>query len=395
MHPQKTQSARSRPKFNVKSLHFPARIILFIGTLLAVIVTGVLVVTTGAASTSTALSGALTVILGAVAVIQIYPILFPGQSSTAQFASNTAQTSPNNIHNGSITQSKGTAPDRPIFFFNMPLRDPSEFYGHTAARTTLITRTANGGSSSIVGERRAGKTWLLGYLQLIVPTHSKLGSAYRIAYISAEHPRCKSLAGVVQWVLEELSISQTSHDLSLQPLDQLSLGVRALKKLGIRPVLCIDEFEGFDNRREFDVDFIEGLRAMAQSDGLILVTASKRPLKELIEDLTGQTSPLFNIVQQISLQPFTEQEAREFVRDKSDMAGFTKEESDFFFDQSTLHTPNGVLYWSPLRLQLVGQMLFDDKQAARGQLLDDKLDSFRYQCEFETRLNETYQAVVR
>ncbi len=381
MHPPKTQSARSRPKFNMKRLLFPARIILFIGTLLAVIITSVF-----------AVNGALTVILAIATIIQIYPILFPAQPAAPQSIGSATSTSPNNIQSGNVAQSASTRIGQPIFFFNMPLHDPSEFYGHTAARTTLIARTANGGSSSIVGERRAGKTWLLGYLQLIALTHSKLGSAYRIVSISAAHPRCKSLAGVVEWALEELGLP---HDRGLQPLDQLSQGTRTLKKQGIRPVLCIDEFEGFNNRQEFDIGFVEGLRAMAQSDGLILVTASKRPLKELIEDLTGQTSPLFNIVQQISLQPFTEQEAREFVRDKSDMAGFTKKESEFFFSRSTLHTPNGVLYWPPLRLQLVGQMLLDEKQSLQGLPLDDKLDDSRFQSGFEQQLNEAYQVVVR
>ena len=134
---------------------------------------------------------------------------------------------------------------------------------------------------------------------------------------------------------------------------------------------------------------------MAQDDGLVLVTASKRPLKELIEDLTGQTSPLFNIVQQIPLPPFSEQEAHEFVHDKSNMASFTKKESEFFFNQSTLHNTNGERYWPPLRMQLVGQMLLGDKQSGQRQPLDDKLDEFHYRSEFETLLDQSYQAVVR
>ena len=125
----------------------------------------------------------------------------------------------------------------------MPLRDPNEFYRHTAARTTLITRTANGGSSSIVAERRAGKTWLLTYLQLIAPISNKLGSAYRIGYVSATHPQNKTLVGFVRSVLEELKVQQSSPDPCLQPLSRLSRAVRGLKQLGLRAVLCIDEFE--------------------------------------------------------------------------------------------------------------------------------------------------------
>ncbi len=386
MQQQKQQPTHAKPKIDVKRITLYARIVLFVVILLGAIVTGILFVMTGAA-----VYGGLTGFIALVAtVIAVYPILVPAQS-----ASNTASTSPIDIQSGSVKQSTEAKTDQPIFFFNLPLHDPNEFYGRNAARTTLIARTANGGSSSIVGERRAGKTWLLEYLRLVAPTHDKLGQAYRIACISAEHPRCKSLAGVVEWVLEELSIPRSSHDLGLQPLDQLSQGMRTLKKLGIIPVLCIDEFEGFDNKQEFNNDFVDGLRAMAQNDGLVLVTASKLPLRELVEDLTGQTSPLFNIVQQIPLSPFTEQEAREFMSDKSDMAGFTKKERDFFLSRSTFYNSNGEPYWPPLRLQLVGQMLLDDKQTAQRGLAGYKLDDVHYQSEFERRLNETYWAVVR
>jgi hypothetical protein len=359
--------------------------VLFIVLLLGAIVTGVLFVMTGA----NVYSGLSALIALVATVLALYPVLVPVESTATQSTSIILPSSPNNMQSRNIAQT-----GQPIFHFNLPLRNPDEFYGHNAARTTLITRISNGGSSSIVGERRAGKTWLLTYLQLIASTHSKLGQAYSIAYISAEHPRCKTLAGVVQWALEGLKIPLSSHDPGLQPLDQLSLGVRALKKQGTIPVLCIDEFEGFNNRQEFDIDFVEGLRAMTQTDGLILIIASKRPLKELIEDLTGQTSPLFNVVQQISLRPFTEKEAQDFGRDKSSMAGFTKKESDFFLSQSVLYKANGEPYWPPLRLQLVGQMLLDDKQDMQRQPLDGQLGDFNYLSNFRKRLDEKYQAVV-
>jgi AAA domain len=391
MQSQKTQPSHHRQEFNFKPIMLFSGITLFIGTLLAIIITGMLVSMTGVTSASTALSGALTVILAIVTVIQFYPILFPAQSIVAQSTSNAVSTSPSNVQSGNVVQSTGTKTEQPIFSFNLPLRDPSEFYGHNAARTTLIARTANGGSSSIVGERRTGKTWLLEYLQLVAPTHSKLGPAYRVGFVSAADPQSSSLTEFVQWALEELNVSPPFQDSSLPPLSQLSRAVRDLRRQGIRPVLCIDEFEGFDNRLEFDDTFFEGLRAVAQSGDLVLVTASHRSLREVIEDVTGQTSPLFNIVQQISLRPFTEQEAREFVRDKSDMANFTKKESDFFLSQSML---NGEPYWPPLRLQLVGQLLLDDKQGAQGQPLDDQLDDFAYRSSFKKRLDEKYQAVV-
>ena len=51
-------------------------------------------------------------------------------------------------------------------------------------------------------------------------------------------------------------------------------------------------------------------------------------------------------------------------------------------------------YWLPLRLQLVGQVLLDDKQDTLGQSLDDQLDDFHYRSNFKKHLDERYQAVV-
>ncbi|GER86856.1 hypothetical protein KDW_10180 [Dictyobacter vulcani] len=162
--------------------------------------------------------------------------------------------------------------------------------------------------------------------------------------------------------------------------------------MGIRPVLCIDEFEGFNDRQEFNHEFFDGLRALAQDDGLVLVTASKHPLKEIIEGLTGQTSPLFNIVQQITLKPFTEQEARDFVENKGQQAGFNKKEREAFLQWGARHKPSGECYWPPLHLQLVGKMLLEDKQSQEDNL---NVDDTYYENNFKHRLDETYQAVVK
>jgi len=378
---QKTSLARHSKRGNIPHL---LRIIVFVGFFLAIVVTGVLVIITGAISPSSVMTGVLAILLGIASAIQIYPILVPPRSTATENAPDI------DVLHGSSRQS-----GKPIFLFNLPLRDANEYYGRAGVRGTLIARTANGGSSAIVGERRSGKTWLLTYLQLVAPTHAKLGPACRVAYLSANHPQCKSVEGFVLRVLEELRMPVHAADADQPPLSMLSQGVRDLKKLGIVPVLCIDEFEGFDNRQEFQHDFVEGLRALTQDDGLVLITASKRPLREVIEDLTGQTSPLFNIVQQITLRPFTEQEASEFVRDKSDQAGFDEKARDHFLRWARFYTTQGKPYWPPLRLQLVGQMLLDDMQEAGDDQLGARLADSRHQSEFERRLNETYRAVVR
>src|SRR5437899_2441084 len=57
-----------------------------------------------------------------------------------------------------------------IFLFNEHLPDPSEFYGRKLECEALINRARKGASTSIVGQRRIGKTWLIEYLIQVAPT---------------------------------------------------------------------------------------------------------------------------------------------------------------------------------------------------------------------------------
>src|SRR5579859_5784567 len=59
---------------------------------------------------------------------------------------------------------------RPPFFFCVHLPDRGELYGRNMARDTIVSRASHGGSTSLVGERRIGKSWLLEYTQLILPS---------------------------------------------------------------------------------------------------------------------------------------------------------------------------------------------------------------------------------
>ncbi len=346
--------------------------------LLVVIVSGVLALVAGV-GLATVATGILGLAVAVTGIIQIYPVLFP----------NAAKPDPSPSPIDKPLSPADGAGQAAIFSFNLPLREPHEFYGRLAERTTLLSRIANGGSSSIVGERRAGKTWLLDYARLVAPTHSVPGLTYRVGYVSATHPQCKSVVGFVERAMDELKILPHTIDRSQTPLGQLSQGVRDLKKNSFLPVLCIDEFEGFNNREVFNAEFVEGLRALAQDDGLVLVTASKRSLRECIEKLTGETSPFFNIVQHIPLHPFTEKEASAFVEDKGELAGFDEKERAFFLRSGALYTSSGEMFWPPLRLQLVGQLLSADKQAGLS------LNEPNYEHDFRRRLDEAYQAVMR
>ena len=285
-----------------------------------------------------------------------------------------------------------------VFAFNAPLIDPNEFYGRTLARTTLINRTHMGGSTAIVGERRIGKTWLLHYLMLTAATHAMLGTNYRIGYLDATSPRCHTVTDFATKALEALDIMPTTplqEKADLKTLEDAI--VKRYQKQQIRSVLCIDEFEGFGQHKEFDLDFLAGLRSMAQ-EGLVLITITRVPLMDVVANILGEesrTSPFFNIFHSLMLKPFDTRDAETFTQAKSVQAGFSEQERQYVLERSVGYGSNGTKHWYPLKLQLVGRTLLEDKQAEQTDPTCYRPQDVRYWLDFEQRIKEQYESVVR
>jgi len=281
-----------------------------------------------------------------------------------------------------------------LFHFDeTQLPSPAEFFGREYERGTLLTRISARSSTAIIGDYRIGKSWLLQYLIQSIPTHPQLGPRVHIGRLSATHPQSATLAGFVERALQVLDVPDYRASTPETPMQRLATAVRNFKQLGIIPVLCIDEFAGLIGKADFDKNFIIGLRAIAEDDGLVLITASRHPLYTILHHLTGDTSPLFNIMQELTLKPFSEPEARSFVEQKGHLAGFTQEEQRFFLACATIAQPDGSLRWPPLRLQLAGQQLLAEKQGTHNQPSYNIKDP-AFQSAFRQRLEEAYQAVV-
>jgi len=267
-----------------------------------------------------------------------------------------------------------------IFPFCQPLNDLQEFFGRVRERSSLLSRTKMGGSTSIVGPRRIGKTWLLSYLRLVAP--DKLGQNYQVIYFDATSPDCNTVAQFTSRILEGLKVSLIG--LANPDLVLLSSRVRERKERGERIVVCIDKFEGLSNRQEFNADFFSGLRAIAQNDGLVLITASKIHMKDILGEIWG-ISGLEGICLEQKLKVFSREDADEFIRTKSQLAQFDQQE------QQRLLKYGEQL---PICLQLAGLLLLQDKVlAAQGHLHEYRPKDETYWLNFEARLEEAYQAV--
>ncbi len=284
------------------------------------------------------------------------------------------------IHIRVITPSPRTPipPSQSVFLFNEHLTDSQEFYGRKRERASFIERCRKGASTSIIGPRRIGKTWLLEYLLLEAST--LLGHKYRVGYLDATMPKCRSVSGFVAIALEQLG----SPKQALLSLEALEEAVEKLKQHHLSPILCIDEFEGFTNKQEFDVHFFSGLRAISHN-GLALVIASKKTLFQVVGN-DGDTSGFFNIFETFILKPFDEKEAKSFLMEKGGQAKFTEQEQLHLLKYSQMQ---GRSEWLPLRLQLAGKMLLEDRDQ------DSYIpDDVHYWWNFKERLEEQYSTVV-
>lgn len=282
-------------------------------------------------------------------------------------------------------QSSSTRSD-PCFFFNVKLPRADELYGRKIERETLLNRTYNKSSTSLVGPRRIGKTWLLEYL--LLEAERQLGSRFRIGYLDAMMAGCSTIAGFTARAAKELgySLSPEHADQGLVALEEI---VETLRSKGLHSVLCIDEFECFGNRQEFDLNFFASLRALAQG-GLSLVIASRRPLIDLVGDY-GSASGFFNVFEQLTLEPFDSEEAEDFVTAKSSRVDFTDQEQAMLLKYGQLADGR----WPPIRLQLVGKMLFEDKTLnAKENLQRYRPDDPEYWRRFRQRLEEKYRGVI-
>jgi transcriptional regulator with XRE-family HTH domain len=290
------------------------------------------------------------------------------------------------VYSKQLSNQRSLARPDNYFFFNVKLPRVDEFYGRKIEREILLNRTSNKSSTSIVGPRRIGKTWLLEYL--LLDAREQLGNCFRIGYLDAMMPSCSTIAGFTIKAAKELgfSLSTEQAQTGLAILEDV---VEALRAKGMHAVLCIDEFEGLGNRQEFDLNFFASLRALAQGN-LSLVIASKRPLIDIVGDY-GDTSGFFNVFEQLTLEPFDDEEANDFVTTKSSYADFTDQEQAALLKYGQLANEQ----WLPIRLQLAGKMLLEDKTARA------KEDSQHYQPDgqehwerFAQRLEKKYRGVI-
>ncbi|MEA3325758.1 MAG: TIR domain-containing protein [Chloroflexota bacterium] len=228
------------------------------------------------------------------------------------------------------------------FTFGNPIRDPAHFIGRLADLQQIINRLQSSAheSTSIVGERRIGKTSLLKYL---ADKHAaeELGlppEEFCLIYMDFQ-----GLLDITPQRFWQRVLQKISRAICLQELRDLAAEVRGLETLdlfdlvglftkiadaGLTVVLLLDEFEYVTQNTNFTSNFFGGLRALAIHHNLPLVTATRRELVDLCHSDEIKGSPFFNIFANLVLRPFEPQEVIELITNYLEGTGVQFSNSD-------------------------------------------------------------------
>lgn len=230
------------------------------------------------------------------------------------------------------------------FTFGNPIRDPAKFFGRREELRQVVNRLRSSAheSTSIVGERRIGKTSLLKHLENSMVAQS-LGlppEQFCMVYMDFQGLTDITPPRFWQRVLQKLERAICKPELAVEIKEMRSRDTFDLFDLEdlftmitdeqLTPVLLLDEFEYVTQNPNFGSDFFGGLRALAIHQNLPLITATRRELIDLCHSEELKGSPFFNIFANIVLRPFSPEDVKALL--EGNLAGtgisFKPAESD-------------------------------------------------------------------
>ena len=206
------------------------------------------------------------------------------------------------------------------FTYDNPITDPSRFFGRRREVELIFSRLQNPEfeSSSIVGERRLGKTSIL-YFVSHPEVISRFGldpAVYLFVYVdlgivgpnSAPTQLYQHLLRRIASRIEDPGLKEQITGIGQQDkIDSYDLtdAFEAINGKGLHIVFLMDEFEIICSNADFGTEFFYGLRSLAIHYNMAIITASGRDLVEISQSDEVRSSPFFNIFATVNLQPFT------------------------------------------------------------------------------------------
>ena len=254
------------------------------------------------------------------------------------------------------------------FTFGNPIRDPNRFYGRRQELRQIVNRLLSSAheSTSIVGERRIGKTSLLTYFSdpRVAESFGLTPDKYCLVYVDFQGLTDITPQRFWQRVLGKMTQSICDQDLkaAIETLSQqaqfdlfdLEDAFEKSQRRGLTHVLLLDEFEYVTQNPNFTPDFFGGLRALAIHHGVALIPATRRDLMDLCHSEEIKGSPFFNIFANVVLRPFSHAEVNELIDGYTHDLTFPLSPSE---RQMVLELGGGY----PFFVQMAGYYLFEGK----------------------------------
>jgi TIR domain/Novel STAND NTPase 2 len=213
------------------------------------------------------------------------------------------------------------------FTFGNPITEPERFYGRKQEIRQILNRLLSSAheSTSIIGERRIGKTSLLNYLSN-PDLEDDLGLARdRFCPVYVDFQGLTDITPHRFWqrILGKTARSICDSDLvtaikTLAAQDEIDLFdlediFDKIHDKGMIVILLMDEFEYVTQNPNFKGDFFGSLRALAIHHGVALVPATRRQLVDLCYSNELKGSPFFNIFATVILRPFSREDMDELL----------------------------------------------------------------------------------
>jgi AAA+ ATPase superfamily predicted ATPase len=213
------------------------------------------------------------------------------------------------------------------FTFGNPIQEPERFFGRRQELRQILNRLLSSAHeiTSILGERRIGKTSLLLHL-----AHPKVAESlgltsdkFCLVYVDFQGLTDITTQRFWQRVLGKMSrsVCDRSMQIACQKLSQqaefdlfdLEDLFESFSNKSLTTVLLMDEFEYITQNPNFTGDFFGGLRSLAIHHRVTLIPATRRELVELCYSNEIKGSPFFNIFVNVVLRPFTRHETDELL----------------------------------------------------------------------------------
>lgn len=205
--------------------------------------------------------------------------------------------------------------------------DPGDFFGRTREVRKIYSRldAPQPQSISVVGDRRIGKSSLLGYIfnEVNRNLHMRHADSSVFVFMDFQSDVAFEEGRFLGLLMEGLPASckpRRARENAFTFAD-LENAVANLNGQGKRLIVLMDEFERITNNECFAQSFFSFLRSLANRYKVAYVTASYADLQTLCYTREIADSPFFNIFSNLPLGPLLPEEAAELVRSPSAREG--------------------------------------------------------------------------